>query len=292
MNLRVRALAGSRAPRSVGRLGHMKQLFLLALALSAFGSASAVAAQEAEELRERALPPEVETLTPLSDLSREVRSCEAVGYVDRSTTLDDPMGRACSGVIFVWSPLMPLSRRGIQEIHSATEDLGISLTVVEATSIYEHTEAVAGGAGGPPTDPLVESLIARGATTHFPAVIPHREGRLLGGAILGFKTAETYRRMIEGRMGDRTMKEVADEPSPDMTLARSGDVGQAITDFPVDGRPGVYFRWVPGTRVIAYEMGGRIYLLDLRTRASSLAPGFVDLRLADLSRPCLSALPG
>ena len=254
----------------------MKPLFLLAVALSAFGSASAPAAQEAEELRERALPPEVDTLTALSDLSRRVRSCEAMEHVDRSTTSDDPMGRACSGVIFVWSPLMPLSRRGIQEIHSATEDLGISLTVVEASSIYEHAETVAGGAGGPSTDPLVESLIARGATTHFPAVVLHREGDLLGGAILGFKTAETYRRMIEGRMGDGTLKEVTDEPSPDLTLARSRDVGQAITDFPVDGRPGVYFRWVPGTRVIAYEMGGRIYLLDLRTRASSLAPGFVD----------------
>ncbi|MCH7891298.1 MAG: hypothetical protein IH921_07335, partial [Gemmatimonadetes bacterium] len=110
----------------------MKPLFLLAMALSTFGSASIAAAQEAEEIRERALPPEVDTLTPLSDLSRRVRSCEAMEYVDRSTTPADPMGRACTGVIFVWSPLMPLSRRGIQEIHSATEDLGISLTVVEA----------------------------------------------------------------------------------------------------------------------------------------------------------------
>ena len=254
----------------------MKQLFLLAVALSAFGSARAAAAQEAAELRESALPPEVDTLTPLSDLSRRVGSCEAMRYIDPSTTADDPMWRVCSGVIFVWSPSMPLSRRGIQEIHSATEDLGISLTVVEASSIYEHAEAVAGGAGGASTDPLVESLIARGATTHFPAVIPHRDGGLRGGAILGFKTAETYRRMIEGRMGDGTVKRVTDEPSPDLTLARGPDVGQAITDFPVDGHPGAYFRWVPGTRVIAYEMGGRIYLLDMRTRASSLAPGFVD----------------
>ena len=259
-------MGASRASRSVGRLGHMKQLFLLVVALSALGSASAAAAQEAEEL---------------SDLSRRLRSCEAVAHVDRSTIPDEPMGRACGGVIYVWSPLMPLSRRGIQEIHSATEDLGISLTVVEASSIYEHAETVAGEtvagkAGGPSTDALVESLIARGATTHFPAVILHRGGDLLGGAILGFKTADTYRRMIEGRMGDGTVREVTDEPSPELTLARSRDVGQAFTDLPVDGNPGAYFRWVPGTRVIAYEMRGRIYLLDLRTRVSSLAPGSVD----------------
>lgn len=218
----------------------------------------------------------------------------------------------CTGVVYAWSPAMPLSERGITEVTDAARDLGLTLHVVDASGLYVLTDSLRADSGF--DDPLsgestarstrahdvhaeadralAAELIAAGVTVHYPAILIYREGRLLGEAIVGYKTAAAYRAMIVERLALRTAEgrsstrgrsprdPAAADGQPDTlpgvipTVAPNPKT--ALTDIPVDGQPGPYFRFVHGRGAIAFESGRVIYLLDLATGTTRVAPGFVD----------------
>ncbi|MGH7476581.1 MAG: hypothetical protein ACRELD_09855 [Longimicrobiales bacterium] len=135
-------------------------------------------------------------------------------------------------------------------------------------------------------------MIFAGATTHYPAVLVHQDGRLVGSAILGYKTAETYRGMIEARLratAQTTLASARHAPAAEST-DRSGSAADSISgfgpapgvgywwkDFPVERRPGAYFRRLPGRSAIAFASQRSVYLLDFQDGRTMLAPGHVDL---------------
>jgi hypothetical protein len=59
-------------------------------------------------------------------------------------------------------------------------------------------------------------------------------------------------------------------------MARTMWQAQTFADYDVVGLPGAYFRWIPGTRQIAYESERTIYFLDLDDRENRIAPGWID----------------
>jgi hypothetical protein len=207
------------------------------------------------------LPAGVDTLTTLSAVAERLAVCASAS--------DD----SCAGVIYVWTRDMPLSRSGILEIAAATSALNVALDVVP------RSELDGAATGSPELSALAETLLGAGATLHAPALVVHRGGELDPRAILGFKTADAYRSLISARMEQAAS--AASMPWPaagNGTLPTAGGPAPSVSfkDFEVSGTPGPYFRWVPGRDALAYEAGGQIYLLDLKSGERLNGPGYVD----------------
>ena len=205
------------------------------------------------------LPAGVDSLTSLEDAARRIEECA-----------DD-----CSGIVYFWSQRMPLSRSGITEISEAARRLGMRLTLVGTEEVYEYAYADPGlGAG---VIPIADAMLSAGPLAHAPAVVVHDEGQVVGHAILGYKTAETYERMIGRRVSGTTSSGRNRFLLPlSTTLPAASGSGRPLVEYEAVGTPGAYFRWVPGRQALAYESGGRIYLLDLVDGRSRLASGYID----------------
>ena len=210
------------------------------------------------------LPSDLDSLTSLEDAARRIEECA-----------DD-----CSGIVYFWSPRMPLSRSGIVEIWGAARRLGMRLTLVGTEEVHEY--AYADPELGAGVIPLADAMLGAGALAHAPAVVVHDEGQVVGHAILGYKTAYTYEGMI-GRRVSGTMSSGRNRFSPTLsatlpaaTLPAASEGGRPLVEYEAVGTPSAYFRWVPGRQALAYESGRRIYLLDLVDGRSRLASGYID----------------
>ena len=205
------------------------------------------------------LPAGLDSLTSLEDAARRIEECA-----------DD-----CTGIVYFWSQRMPLSRSGIAEISGAARRLGMRLTLVDTEEVHEYAYADPGlGAG---VIPIADAMLGAGALAHAPAVVVHDEGQVVGHAILGYKTAETYEGMIGQRVsGTPSSGRNRFLPTLSTTLPAASQGGRPLVDYEAVGTPGAYFRWVPGRQALAYESARRIYLLDLVDGQSRLASGFID----------------
>jgi hypothetical protein len=210
---------------------------------------------------------ELDTMVTLASVHARLSSCAS--------------DSCAAGVVYVWSPGMPLSRLGIPEVASAARSLGLTLDVVPSSELYPGPDAAPG------VRELAASLVTAGATLHAPALVVHRGGRLDRSAILGYKVAAAYGSLIEERLrGD--FGQAAALTAADVGATEAQGVGEAparaeepataaaFKDFEVAGAPGPYFRWVKGHNALAYEAGGQIYLLDLATGERFGGPGYVD----------------
>jgi hypothetical protein len=267
--------------------------FVLTLALAGFTGYSAWrgfrgAAEIPPAYETPPLPAGLDSLTSFEDAARQIEEC--VGE--------------CAGIVYFWTPRMPLSRSGIAEIWGAAKRLGMPLTVVGTEDVYRYASAGPGlrAAVTPPADaipiavatPIADAMLRAGALAHAPAVVVHSGGQVVGHAILGYKTAETYEGMIARRL-DETIGPPVDGTnvlrasgmtSSDgsrflatlsaATLSTASERGLPLVDYEAVGNPGAYFRWVPGRQALAYESRGRIYLLDLADGQNRRAPGSID----------------
>jgi len=202
-----------------------------------------------------ALPQGLDTLTSLESAAAALAGCEGT----------------CTSLFYVWTPRMPLSRLAIPNVESATRELGVGLTLLS----FEELEGYAEDADALPSK-LGDALLGAGALTHAPALVVRRGDAVVGPAILGYKSEEAYRSLIEGRLSGGT---TARGPASEGLLATASDEpldAVRFTDYEAVGVPGAYFRWVPGRRAVAYESNRRIYLLDLDDGVNRVAPGNID----------------
>ena len=230
------------------------------------------------------LPAGLDSLTSLDDASRQIEEC----------------ADACPGIVYFWSPRMPLSRAGIGEIFEAARKLGMRLTLVGTESMHDYAVIELGLEVDANT--LADAMLGAGVLAHAPALVVHEGGQVVGPAILGYKTAETYERMISRRVSgtedgrNNGLSPRLSNSLPPATLAAAmlpaaafptaaflaaafpaaPEGGRTLVDYQAIGRPGAYFRWVPGRQAVAYESRGRIYLLDLVDGRSRVASGYID----------------
>ena len=249
---------GSRRPRVRWVVASLLGLSSLALALTARFGASAVA-DFAPAYELTALPAGIDTLSPLATAVSRIGACDA----------------DCVGVVYFWSPRMPLSRAAISNVAVAARSLGVELTLVGFEELERYAES--GSLDGPASSESAEAILAAGALAHAPSLVVHRGSRLVGPAILGYKEAGAYETMISSRLSEGAAgPTLPEEASLLEELAVAAPRRANLTDFRAVGVPGAYFRWVPGRQALAYESAGRIYLLDLVDGESRVAPGFVD----------------
>jgi len=205
----------------------------------------------------------VDSITPLAEVARAAHACAP----------------ACIGLVYAWTPRMPLSRLGIPHVVRAADELGMELWLVSHDELQARAEEESGAspdASEPPiVDAILDAVLDAGVLAHAPALVVIRGEDVLGTAILGYKRPDAYASLVSARLAglDRGYPV---EPTPYARIAQDVPAPQAPNDYEVVGLPGAYFRWVPYTRLIAYESDGRIYLLDLADRQSRVAPGFVD----------------
>jgi hypothetical protein len=105
-----------------------------------------------------------------------------------------------SGIIFAWSPHMPISLRALPQIQRAARELGLPLTVVVDPRADRALVARAAGRAGMPRDwlrPLeATELLQRGMTLHFPAMLVYSGGRITSPLNPGFERASSYATFI------------------------------------------------------------------------------------------------
>jgi hypothetical protein len=215
-----------------------------------------------------ALPAEVDSITPLATAARSIEAC----------------GPTCRGLVYAWTPRMPLSRSGIPSIVEAARSLGVPVVLVSTEELLDyaegHHEAATEGLA------LADEMLAAGALAHAPALVVHVHGAAVGAAILGYKRAEAYASLVAARLSGEPGGMLggpgpgpttgAPRVAPAALEARPTSVAQVMADREAVGLPGAYFRWVPGTRLVAYESGRSIYLLDLDDGENRIAPGWID----------------
>ena len=141
---------------------------------------------------------------PLCEPRRSVqRHTDAVsdGAFDDVSVL---VGDGRPGVIYIWSPHMPLSVDASQHVTRASEALGVTMTgLVDPAADIDYARSVAASAGIA-TRALrpfrsVE-LIFRNATLHAPSLLVYDRGRLIGLAVPGYRDEAGYRALIQTRL--------------------------------------------------------------------------------------------
>lgn len=187
----------------------------------------------------------------------------------------------CPHLVYVWSPSMPLSLHGMDEIARTAEAIGVPLSMLPA-SVLSGTSH---GSSDSRTEDLRARLIAAGATVHFPSIVVVGRGAPRGNAIVGYKPSEGYRRLLEPRLAELEAGLVGD-PAPIGTpgsfeaVAPGGSQDLDIRvrwTYPMPApAPGAFFRRVPGTRFITFDQFRRVHLLNLETGERLLGPGWID----------------
>jgi hypothetical protein len=185
--------------------------------------------------------------------------------------LRDLLHRDSGGMIYVWSPRMPLSIQGIAEARAAARSLGIAFTAVVA----EADSAELLGVDSSLTHTLGSlELVYRNATIHYPTATFYRDGAIRGSAIPGYHSRETYaafaREQLEANPGTTGSTE-----APTFWVDHKANVAtvrSAETVRPV----GFFFKPVAGSDLVSYTSQVGSYLFDLVTRREQRIPGNVD----------------
>jgi len=181
--------------------------------------------------------------------------------------------RGCVRVAYVWSPSMPLSEVGIEEIRAATGAMDLPLSVLRDTELLEPSD-------DPEAERLRGSLISTGATIHYPTLVILADGGARGTALAGFKRAAAYRGLLEERIAARAPSD-AEAPSPRSErrpvspTVPAQDV-RVLWSYELSPAPGAFFRHVPGTTFISYDQQRRVYLHDLASGERFVGPGWID----------------
>jgi len=185
------------------------------------------------------------------------------------------------GLIYVWSPGMPLSLRGLAQAEAAARHLGVAFTAVLADAQPGEADSLRVDTAYKQTLESVE-LVYRDATIHYPAVLFYQDGVVLGGAVPGYKHQRTYEALAKERfaMGPksgaaRSLTAGVDGGTPDIWLDRTARVSVLAT-VPTRRRVGFFFKPAGATSLVAYASGNASFLFNLVTQHEQRIPGTID----------------
>jgi hypothetical protein len=194
--------------------------------------------------------------------------------------LRDLVRRTGDGIIYVWSPGMPLSVAGVYEAKAAADSLGIAFTAIVDDA--EPAELRATGVDTAFQHQLnAVDLVYRNATIHYPTITFYKSGSLLGSAIPGYKQRGTYvtlarEAFAEPSSAPRGSGQRLSAPSApafwvdqkaQLTMKRSIETVRSV---------GFFFKPVATTDLVSYTSENAAYLFDLGTRREQRIPGTVD----------------
>ncbi len=213
-------------------------------------------------------------------VTRHVRSFDSATMAHAFTDerLRELLTTTRDGMIYVWSPGMPLSITGLREAKAAADSLGIAFSAVVADARAGEISAAHVDATYQQTLNSFE-LVYRNATIHYPTAIFYRAGSLLGSAIPGYKTRDAYvalaRSAFETGDAGGAAAPMSARPAPTFWVdhkARLSMVRAVETVRPV----GFFFKPIATTDLVSYTSSNAAFIFDLGTRREQRIPGTVD----------------
>ena len=179
----------------------------------------------------------------------------------------------CVALLYIWSPSMPLSEKGLPEARAAAVDLGLQLFAVSAQELFMSAPAAIPHVKSSHAYDLFQAVLASGAKDHAPALLVLVPGRVVGPAIMGYRTSQAYQDYIAERLKSGR----ATSPPPYAGTVPHDTIRPiTIRQHELAEKPGAFFRLVPRTTYIAYTTGSEAKLLDLTTGEVLPAPGEID----------------
>lgn len=117
---------------------------------------------------------------------------------------DAPCGE--TGLIYVWSPHMPYSVRGLVEIRdlAAARDLTV-IDLVDPhadAALTRHVSQHSGSAAPRLRAMRSTKLYHRGVTLHYPSLVVFRDGQILEPLLPGYARASVYAKFIDEHLGN------------------------------------------------------------------------------------------
>jgi|GEM_PF-1863571 len=198
------------------------------------------------------------------------------------TRLDSLLRVNPRGMIYVWSPRMPLSVSGLEQARRAARDLGIAFIAVVAEATDADLRTVAVGAEFTMRMESLE-LVYHNATIHYPSALFYDAGRIVDGVFPGYKNVETYvmfaKRQFAANAQTFARPTATDESSAQKTPKFWVDRNARVT--PVASvntlrRIGFFFKPITGTNFVSYTAGSRAYFFNMKTNEEVTVPGYVD----------------
>src|SRR5262245_58989524 len=194
-----------------------------------------------------------------------------------------------AGMIYLWSPGMPLSIRGLEEARAAAKILGIAFTAVVADATPAEMHGVDASIA---RSMSAIDLVYRNATIHYPSITFYQHGALLGSAIPGYKQRDTY--ALLAREAVARPSQPAAAPQSSFWVDHKARVSTTRTVQTVR-RVGFFFKPVAATDYVSYTSDNAAFLFNLGTRREQRIPGNVDpVPTPDgrmLTRPGLTLYP-
>jgi hypothetical protein len=110
-----------------------------------------------------------------------------------------------TGLIYSWSPHMPLSAQSLAAVQKAARSLKVPLTLVlDPSADGRVATKFARSLEFPPQSTVrMQSLelLHRGMGEHYPSLLVYQKGEVLGRAFPGYKSVERYLAFVNSRMG-------------------------------------------------------------------------------------------
>ena len=118
--------------------------------------------------------------------------------------------RSKDGLIYSWSPQMPLSAGSLAEVRKTASTLHLPLTLVLDPSADRRLAESFARANRFPAESTLPmqslELLHRGMGEHYPSLIVYRKGEVVGRAFPGYKSSERYMAFVNSRLS-QTSKE-------------------------------------------------------------------------------------
>lgn len=129
-------------------------------------------------------------------------SAPAAGHKDDKDIADFVIKNK-EGAIYVWSPRMGLSQKGITEIKKASENLKLPLLVLLDKDVSESEHEKLKKALGNVVTERVDSLDfrMRNVGQHFPAIMVFKDSKILSGVKYGFEKSDGYKSDLVRMLG-------------------------------------------------------------------------------------------
>jgi len=171
-----------------------------------------------------------------------------------------------AGLIYVWSPRMPLSVQGLEEARKAAADAGIAF--VEARDPH----------AGPAADSqmLLNSnrLMGLGVMNHFPTIAFFKEGKVLPTLVPGYESREQLTNLMSSILSDKSVEMINKGAAKNVEVSQLAL--QEIRAYSNARVPEYFYKIRSNGQMISYSSEGTNYLFDLSNGSEITLPGTYD----------------
>lgn len=189
-------------------------------------------------------------------------------------SLDSLMAANNRGMIYVWSPRMPLSVKGLVEARAAAKTLGVTFTALAAESSDDDLNASAASVADRQRMESLE-LVYRNATIHYPSMLLYDNGRIIDGVYPGYKNRATFAQYAREKFADEQFTPTLSSNAPPFWVDHKATV-KTISAVNTIRRIGFFFKPITGTHLVSYNARSIDYFFDMVSGKEILVPGHID----------------